>query len=312
MMCPQQRLLLMLPDVLGLHIEPTNICTLKCSGCARTIFLKQWPQHWQNHNLDIDSLMAFLDVDLQNKTLLLGGNYGDPIYHPEFIELVKKLKSRGANLKIITNGSYRTVSWWQSLVESLSVQDTVIFSIDGVPENFVQYRENADWDTILQGIQICVNSQARVAWKYIPFSFNQHDIEQAQKHSEDLGIDSFFIDPSKRFDDSPTQAIMPNTHLVNLEFESRVNWKHNQISDVDPKCHTGQEHFITADGYYTPCCFVADHRWLYKTQFGKQREQYHISNTTLSALLKRPQILEFYKNLSKHPVCQFSCPNTSG
>jgi acyl transferase domain-containing protein len=62
----------LLDNITGFHIEPTNICTLKCAGCARTRFIDQWPQHWKNQNLSIDSLLQFLDIDLTNKKILIG------------------------------------------------------------------------------------------------------------------------------------------------------------------------------------------------------------------------------------------------
>ena len=53
--------------VTGFHIEPTNICTLKCPGCARTQFIDKWPSRWKNYNLDINKVMNFLDIDLTDK-----------------------------------------------------------------------------------------------------------------------------------------------------------------------------------------------------------------------------------------------------
>jgi organic radical activating enzyme len=92
--------------------------------------------------------MKFLDIDLADKTIILSGNYGDPIYHPEFIDLVQQLKQRGARLEITTNGSHRKPEWWQELATYFTTQDTITFSIDGTPNNFTQYRENADWESI--------------------------------------------------------------------------------------------------------------------------------------------------------------------
>jgi MoaA/NifB/PqqE/SkfB family radical SAM enzyme len=298
----------MLPEPQGIYIEPTNICTLKCAGCARTTFIKQWPQHWQNHSIDPDQLMQFLDIDLVDRRVRLSGNYGDPIYHPEFIDMVGRLKLRGAKLEITTNGSYRTVDWWQDLVKNLTDRDSITFSIDGVPSNFTKYRENADWLSIKQGIDVCVASAVQTTWKYIPFEFNQLDIEQARQLSTELGIDVFVIEHSKRFDDAATQEIKPKPELVNLEYESRMIWKTQGRGEVDAKCNNQQEHFVTADGYYTPCCFVADHRWLYKTQFGRQRTQYDIRNHTLSSILAHKLVIDFYQNIPDQPVCQFSCP----
>ena len=99
---------MLLNDLAGLHIELTNLCTLKCPGCLRTQTISKWPQHWRNYSLELDVLAKFLDIDLQDKIITLCGNTGDPIYHPEFHNFVKYFKSRGARLRIFTNGSYRT------------------------------------------------------------------------------------------------------------------------------------------------------------------------------------------------------------
>jgi hypothetical protein len=298
----------MVPEPQGIYIEPTNICTLKCAGCARTDFITRWPQAWHNHSVNVQEVMQFLDCDLQGRQVLLSGNYGDPIYHPDFADLVRALKHRGSYIKITTNGSYRTLDWWTELAECLDQHDTVIFSIDGVPGNFTQYRQNADWSSIKTGIDVCVASPARTVWKYIPFSFNQDTISQAQELSQHLGFDDFFLDPSKRFDDPATQAIQPMADLVNPEFTHRMVWKDRSAGTVDPRCQSGKEHFITADGYYTPCCYVADHRWLYKTSWGRQRDRYSIATTTLSQILNRSDVVEFYRTLEDQSVCQFSCP----
>ena len=101
-----------LDEITGFHIEPTNVCTLKCEGCARTRFLSKWPQHWKNNCLNIDSLLSFLDIDLTGKHMNLCGNYGDPIYHNDFINFVAKLKQSGARITITTNGSYQSRNWW--------------------------------------------------------------------------------------------------------------------------------------------------------------------------------------------------------
>ena len=76
----------------GLHIELTNKCTLKCSGCSRTSFIEQFPTKWENKELDLDQLVNFLDLDLADTSINLCGNYGDPIYYTRLIELVKILK----------------------------------------------------------------------------------------------------------------------------------------------------------------------------------------------------------------------------
>lgn len=294
------------------HIELTNICTLKCPGCARTRFIDQWPQHWKNHNLNIDELLRFLDIDLTGKHIALCGNYGDPIYHPDFINVVQQLKNCGATISITTNGSYKKQEWWKELVSKLDSSDLINFSVDGTPDNFTKYRINADWESIKIGMDVVATAQCNSCWKYIPFLYNQSDIEQVEKLSQEIGIKNFRVEFSDRFD-KKTQMLKPSTSMIGSRYVPQVNWKSNRSDmTVNPKCKSGKEHFITAEGYYSPCCYMADHRFYYKTPFGKNKNQYDIRQHTLSEILQQPQTIEFYQTLDQHLGCQYNCPGTVG
>ena len=299
----------MLNNIVGFHIEPTNICTLKCAGCARTRFIDQWPQHWRNHSLDINQLHEFIDIDLKDKHIVLCGNYGDPIYHPDFHQLISSFKQRHARLTIITNGSYKSADWWQTTVEILDQKDGVVFSVDGLPENFKQYRVNADWDSIYQAMQTCVKAVCQTTWKYIPFNFNEEHIDTARLLCKKIGIDNFQIDHSDRFDQT-TEKYKPTVDKLGFRYQSQQQWKQNNIPAVAPQCNDNKSHYISADGFYSSCCYVADHRFYYKTEFGKNKKNYSISNQTLTQILTRPALVEFYDSLTNQAVCQYNCPAT--
>ena len=63
----------MLDSLKGFHIEPTNICTLKCPGCSRTQFINMFPKKWKNNQLNLDHLKKFIDIDISNKVFDLCG-----------------------------------------------------------------------------------------------------------------------------------------------------------------------------------------------------------------------------------------------
>lgn len=298
-------------SIKGFHIEPTNLCTLKCPGCARTRFINQWGKNWKNHSLDVDTLLNFLDIDLTGKKIKLCGTYGDPIYHPDLISMVVAFKQRGANVSIYTNGSYQKEEWWRLLCSSLDQNDKVVFSVDGAPDNFTKYRINADWESIHSAMKIVAKAQCKTTWKYIPFAFNQDDIERTRVLSQDIGIDNFFVELSDRFDDTTEHLKPTRLDLLGSKYNDQIAWKQGNVSVVNAACGNGKEHYISADGFYSPCCYSADHRFYYKNIFGKNKENYNVNTTTLTKILAASQVVEFYKTLEENPVCQFSCPNTT-
>lgn len=296
-------------NITGFHLELTNICTLKCLGCARTQFRSIFPDCWENHNINKDKLLNFLDIDLDNILFILCGNYGDPIYHPEFLEIVKLLKQRNARVKIVTNGSYKTQEWWESLTEMLDERDLIMFGVDGTPENFTMYRENADWKSIEIGMKVVAKSVCDSKWIFIPFNYNENDISEVEQLSKKIGIKSFEVRPSDRFDEY-TNHLKPVNELVGPRDKDNAKWKQGEeISKIYPKCNSNNEHFITSDGYYSPCCYINDFRFYYKTPFGLDKEKYDISKTTITKLLNEQTTKDFMNNLNNHRVCQLNCSN---
>lgn len=293
------------------HVEPTNICTLKCPGCERTRFIDQWGKHWQNHSIDVDDLMNFLDLDLENITVMLCGNTGDPIYHKDLHHLVYSLKQRGAVVKLITNGSYKSAEWWTKLCSMLDHNDCITFSIDGLPTNFTEYRINGDWDSIKVGIDVAVASACQTTWKYIPFRYNQNNINEARELSKQFGMDHFELSSSDRFDEK-TNHYKPSDDLLGSRYESQIIWKNRQSSiSVDPECKSNKMHYISAQGYYLPCCYIGDYRFYYKTDLWKSKEQYNIKTTRFSQIINSDNFNSFIKGVQHQPACQFNCPTTN-
>lgn len=298
----------MLDNITGFHIEPTNICMLKCPRCSRTQFIDQFGiQKWKNQEIDLESFKQFFDIDLTDKRFELRGNDGDPIYYSSLIPMVQWIKEQGATVAITTNGSYKKESFWLELSSVLNEQDIITFAVDGTPDNFTQYRVNADWESTELAMRIMSASSALTKWKYIPFSFNEDTIDEAKVISQTLGIKEFYLDPSDRWS-GQNDPLHPKLTTGRREV-SIVNWQKSTKIQIDPACTTKHNHhYISAAGYYMPCCFVGDYRFYYKSEFYKNREQYNISKTTINKVLNNTQ--EFYSTLEKSPrdYCTFNCP----
>ena len=280
----------------GFHLEPTNRCVLDCSACERTIFIERFGRkNWVNHDLDLDQFYKFLDVDIENLDWYLCGNTGDPIYYPRLHELAQFIKSHHGRLHLTTNGSYRKQDWWAELLSLLDETDTIEFSVDGSPNTSPIYRINSDWISIDLAMQMSCESPAKVVWKMIPFSFNQHEINAVKNMAESRGM-QFRLYPSDRF--SYEDPLRPTEQSMVL---------HRGTGAVEPKCATGHQHFIMSTGHYTPCCWFAHHAYYYKSKFHLDSSQYNISTTTFSQILSLIQDYDEQMRLDPRPVCSYTC-----
>jgi len=294
----------MLNSIKGFTVETTNICTLKCPKCARTELIEKFPGKWKNKQLNLEHFKNFLDIDLNGLISVICGDYGDAIYYDKLIEMVAWLKQSGTTISLHTNGSYKTKDWWDELVSHMDANDRIVFAIDGLPNTFTTYRINADWNSIKVGIDACRDNVTMV-WQFIPFSFNEADMDKVEQFSKDLGFNEFLVINSSRWSDKNDEfrPINPN--------EQEITWYNNRERAVSPRCKTTNlDHFITASGYYAPCCHVPNHNFYYKTNFYKNRNLYDISKTTISKILESQETIKFFNNIetSKPNVCTYKCP----
>jgi hypothetical protein len=157
-------------------------------------------------------------------------------------------------------------------------------------------------------MKVVANSVVNSVWKYIPFSYNENDISHTKALSEKIGIKNFMIDPSDRWD-TDYDPLMPSQAYEGPRHKNIIQWKYknDKKQDITPKCFRGDQHFITADGFYAPCCFSYDFRFYYKTKFYKNRFHYDINKNSFNEILNREQ--EFFDQLttSKPEFCTFNC-----
>ena len=284
-----------------LHIEPTTRCTLACPRCERTVLINKFSKKFVQQDINIQDLDKFIDVPVDS--IYMCGNLGDPIYHKDFHTLVSTLRHKTKQIRIVTNGSYRKLEWWEQLSELLEPQDEISFSIDGTPGNFTEYRVNADWDSIEPAIRTMAASPATVLWKYIPFAYNENSIDEARQLSVDLGVDQFIVDPSDRWwgEDDPYKT---SKEYVNRYVNGGYAYD-AESTGVDPKCiKLDNHHFISADGFYTPCCYVKHHSFYYKSEW--HNSKHNIKNTHLSKELD-DFWTEFSNTLQDNNYCKFYC-----
>lgn len=181
------------PESNTLELELTSKCTVKCPNCPRT-FQSHLRHLWDNGNIDDEKLIKFIKTTSLARIILTGA-YGDGIYHPQLVKTLQAIKDANILFAMDTNGSYRKPKDWEQIADLMTTFDQITFSIDGTPENFTQYRVNADWPSIKVGAEILAKKNRNIKWKYIVFKYNcsYEDMKKAYDTANEIGFTEFEI-----------------------------------------------------------------------------------------------------------------------
>ena len=191
----------------SLEIELTTKCTIGCPACPRNNPFEK-KEDWDVGHLDKNIVKSFADTSAERSYLFVGC-YGDPIYHPDFIEIIKYFVDNGKRISVHTNGSFKTEKWWKELAainwsqkSAWGYEQKFTFSVDGLEDTNHLYRINSKWKSVIAGMKIMgalpKDRRPCIEWKFLVFPYNQHQVEEARALAMELGFDSFVPVTSER------------------------------------------------------------------------------------------------------------------
>jgi MoaA/NifB/PqqE/SkfB family radical SAM enzyme len=269
------------------HIEISSKCTLRCPRCAR----QEVPDTLINTELDLEFFKRNFTIDFVQKNVekvTFCGDDGDPIYAHDFIKVVEYLKNiKPVSIVIVTNGSYKSQSWWQELASHLDENDQVHFSLDGWDQDSNnKYRVNCNWDSIIMGASTIISkSKAFTSWDAIAFKFNEHKLDDMLNMAKTMGFDQFQLTKSTKFGKvysnygdndtlQPIDSLISSSHRFEREITNLSGRKVQEpwldtnvklfesvkhVGNIKPLCHIGNKGlYINSRGEFYPCCWVAN------------------------------------------------------
>jgi len=130
-----------------LYIEPTNRCNLNCRTCIRNVWDE--PQGMMSEQV-FSRIMEGLRAFSPAPKIFFGG-MGEPLFHPNIVEMVRQAKSLGATVELITNGTLLTGELSTALINA--GLDVLWVSLDGAtPESYADVRMGAVLNNILENL----------------------------------------------------------------------------------------------------------------------------------------------------------------
>jgi len=180
-----------------IQLDATHRCRLGCPKCSR--FISDGPNKGQRREvlqdeLTVDDIAKIVGDGMQYRNYDFCGSVGDAIYNPQFIDIVKYIRkhTKDPSLQIYlhTNGSGKKAEWWKELYSALDpVHDEIIFGVDGLEDTAHLYRKYIRFNESIEAMRLGAEyGFTRSSWQFIVFKFNEHQVEDAKKLANEIGI----------------------------------------------------------------------------------------------------------------------------
>jgi MoaA/NifB/PqqE/SkfB family radical SAM enzyme len=268
------------------QLEITTYCNAACPQCPRNIQGSGINPHMPLVHLSRDAIDAAFSVDhCKNiRQVFFCGSYGDPIMHPEFLDILQDFRNKNPTLWLYvhTNGGVHNEQYWAEIATIMNGYGQIDFGFDGLEDTLHLYRRNVQYSVAMRNAQAFIRAGGRAQWNYIVFRHNEHQVEQAKQLSEEYGFYNFLPRKTGRFYDHKNERAYPNwpvldknqKQIYTLEQPIGDEWQNPSVQKIQVlkqmhgsfkdylqqtaiKCDAsaGSKVVINAEGLVLPCNF---------------------------------------------------------
>jgi MoaA/NifB/PqqE/SkfB family radical SAM enzyme len=289
-------------DIVSIHLEISSRCNAACPDCLRNYRGVDILDTYPVHDMSLDEFKQIFSEDFlrQLKHFGINGNYGDFITAQDGVEIVEHIRAVNPDIhiEISTNASARP-KIWDRLARSRPI---VHFRLDGLADTHVLYRQNTDFDLILNNAKKFIAAGGTAVWAMIKFDHNQHQIEQCEALSRELGFSRFDLIDVGRNTMPVFTADKRLSHVIGnyrgpTDFDELFNnYKYYEIDPtvainsrvverkIDCQAKQMREIYVASNGEVYPCCWLG---------YYPLHSNAKPSNVQLKPLIKQNNALEY-------------------
>jgi MoaA/NifB/PqqE/SkfB family radical SAM enzyme len=181
----------------GLAVDPSNVCNLACPGCVHSQHAKEQKIFiWGQGMLPEDRLAALLKCYGPYALHTTFCNYGEPLVNPNTPKYIRQAKNYLMRTMVSTSLSLPRFDA-DAYVES--GLDFIVVSIDGATQAvYEKFRKKGNLELVLHNLRKLVEAKRRlarktpvIAWHYLAFEHNVHEIQLAMETARKLGANQF-------------------------------------------------------------------------------------------------------------------------
>jgi len=258
-----------------IHLEITNRCQASCPMCNRNFHGGMSNPLIKSTDWTLDDFKNILtpSVLAQLEGFYFCGNFGDPIINNDLAKMCEyaSLENPNISINIHTNGSARSIQWWENLAKVLPKRHRVIFALDGLLDTHKLYRIGTDFNKILNNARAFINAGGKAEWCFIKFKHNEHQVSMAESLAKEYGFKSFTVKNSSRFIGEPKYPVYDETgattYYIEPPTDNKMSFINHDIinnyksivenSDIDCYVLKAKQIYIDFNRHVYPCCYLA-------------------------------------------------------
>lgn len=261
-------------DLRSIHLEISSRCNAACPDCLRNYRGVDIIDSYPVCDMSLEQFKEIFSVEFlqQLDHFSINGNYGDFVTARDNVEIVEYIVRSNPRLylEISTNGSARP-KIWERLARS---KPAIYFRLDGLADTHSLYRQNTDFNFVLDNAQKFINAGGEAIWAMIKFDHNEHQIEECQRLSKELGFSRFdLVDAGRNtmpvFTSDKRLSHVIGDYRGSTDFDTL--YKNYKYYEVDPtvavvsetanreiSCYAKkmQEVYVASNGEVYPCCWL--------------------------------------------------------
>jgi radical SAM protein with 4Fe4S-binding SPASM domain len=245
---------------LGVSIEPTTSCNLRCPECPSGLRSFTRPTGMLQEQI-FSNVIDQLSASLMNLTFYF---QGEPYLNPKFLEMVRYASAKNVFTSTSTNAHYLTDEQAKKTVES--GLDRLIISIDGISQDtYEQYRVGGQLSKVLEGTKNIIawkrklkSRTPHVVFQFLVVRANEGDIPRLYLLAKEMGVDEVKLKTAQIYDFENGSPLIPENPKYS-RYQKAENGLFTIKNPLLNKCwKMWSSCVITWDGKVVPCCFDKD------------------------------------------------------
>jgi MoaA/NifB/PqqE/SkfB family radical SAM enzyme len=263
------------------QLEITSYCNAACPQCPRNENGQGINKRMPLCHLDRVVIDRAFTTDLcsQLRQIFFCGSYGDPIMHPDFLDILRDFRKKNPTLWLYfhTNGGVHDSEYWTEIAHIMAGYGQIDFGIDGLEDTLHLYRRNVKYNKVIDNASAFIKAGGRAQWNFIVFRHNQHQVEQAKQLGKELGFFDVLIRKTGRFfnhytiEEMPTWPVsdqytlepptMPEYRNQSMLFLPDLKKQYKNIkeyfdtTEIHCDAMIGPKVVVNAEGLVLPCNF---------------------------------------------------------